>query len=220
MVVDGWVVVDADEPPPPHAARDATEATSRPGARSERARTSGSLPIAACRNFTAEYAAEVPFTDVLAANEAYADRFDGGGLTGQAAKRLAVLTCIDTRIDPLGMLGLRPGDAKILRNAGARVTEDVLRTLVLATYLLNVSRVMVIAHTDCRMVGGTDDDVHEAIAANGGPDTRSLQFQVTADVGQTLQADVQRIRSSPYLGAVEVGGFRYDVGTGRLTQLC
>jgi carbonic anhydrase len=118
------------------------------------------------------------------------------------------------------MLGLQPGDAKILRNAGARVTEDVLRTLVLATYLLNVSRVMVIAHTDCRMVGGTDDDVHEAIAANGGPDTRSLQFQVTADVGQTLQADVQRIRSSPYLGGVEVGGFRYDVGTGRLTQLC
>ena len=162
----------------------------------------------------------MPFTDVLAANEAYADRFDVGGLTGQAAKRLAVLTCIDTRIDPLGMLGLRPGDAKILRNAGARVTEDVLRTLVLATYLLNVSRVMVIAHTDCRMVGGTDADVHEAITASGGPDTRSLQFQVTADVGQTLEADVQRIRSSPYLGGVEVGGFRYDVGTGRLTQLC
>jgi carbonic anhydrase len=158
--------------------------------------------------------------DVISANEEYAARFDGDDLTGQAAKGLAVLTCIDTRIDPLGMLGLRPGDAKILRNAGARVTDDVLRTLVLAAYLLSVSRVMVIAHTDCRMVGGTDDDVHAAIAANGGPDTRSLAFQVTTDVERTLEQDVQRIRSSPYLGAVEVGGFLYDVRTGRLAQLC
>jgi carbonic anhydrase len=162
----------------------------------------------------------VPFTDVLSANEAYAARFDGNGLTGDASRGLAVLTCIDTRIDPLGMLGLRPGDAKILRNAGGRVTDDVLRTLVLAGYLLNVSRVMVIAHTDCRMVGGTDDDVHRAIAAKGGPDTRSLTFQVAADAEETLRGDVQRIRSSPYLGDLETGGFMYDVHTGRLAQLC
>ncbi|MGZ4334170.1 MAG: beta-class carbonic anhydrase [Gaiellaceae bacterium] len=160
------------------------------------------------------------FSDVLDANEAYAARFDGDRLGGEAARGLAVLTCIDTRIDPLAMLGLRAGDAKILRNAGARVTEDVLRTLVLAAYLLNVSRVMVIAHTDCRMVGGTDEDVHEAIGASGGPDTRSLVFQVTPDVEQTLREDVQRIRSSPYLGRIEVGGFVYDVRTGRLAQLC
>jgi len=162
----------------------------------------------------------VPFSDVLSANEAYAAQFDGDSLTGRATKGLAVLTCIDTRIDPLGMLGLRPGDAKILRNAGARVTDDVLRTLVLASYLLNVSRAMVIAHTDCRMVGGTDDDVHQAIADAGGPDTRSLVFQVTDDVERTLQQDVRRIRSSPYLAGLEVGGFLYDVRTGRLAQLC
>ena len=162
----------------------------------------------------------MPFTDVLAANERYVARFDDHDLSGQAAKGLAVLTCIDTRIDPLGMLGLRPGDAKILRNAGARVTDDVLRTLVLASYLLNVSRVMVIAHTDCRMVGGTDEDVHRAIEERGGPDTRSLVFQVTADVGETLGRDVRRIRSWPYLTDLEVGGFLYDVHTGRLSQLC
>jgi carbonic anhydrase len=162
----------------------------------------------------------VPFSDVLAANEEYAKRFDGGGLGGQAARGLAVLTCIDTRIDPLAMLGLRPGDAKILRNAGARVTEDVLRTLVLAAYLLNVDRVMVIAHTDCRMVGGTDEDVHEAIGRSGGPDTRSLVFQVTPDVRETVRQDVRRIRSSPYLAGLEAGGFLYDVRTGRLAQLC
>lgn len=162
----------------------------------------------------------MPFTDVLHANEEYAAGFADHGLSGRAAKGLAVLTCIDTRIDPLAMLGLRPGDAKILRNAGARVTEDVLRTLVLAAYLLNVSRVMVIAHTDCRMVGETDDDVHAAIAANGGPDTRSLVFQVTPDVEATLRQDVQRIRSSPYLGELEAGGFVYNVGSGRLAQVC
>ena len=162
----------------------------------------------------------MPFTDVLSANEAYAAEFSGGDLTGQAARGLAVLTCIDTRIDPLGMLGLRPGDAKILRNAGARVTDDVLRTLVLATYLLNVSRVMVIAHTDCRMVGGTEEDVHEAIAGRGGPDTRSLVFQVTTDVEATLRHDVLRIRASPYLADLESAGFVYDVRTGRVTQVC
>lgn len=161
----------------------------------------------------------MPFEDVLQANEAYASEFDRGGLSGQAAKGLAVLTCIDTRIDPLAMLGLRPGDAKILRNAGARVTDDVLRTLVLAAYLLNVSRVMVVAHTDCRMVGGTDADVHEAIAAKGGPDTRSLEFRVTADVEETLRHDVERIRASPYLGGLESGGFVYDVRSGRVAQL-
>jgi len=160
---------------------------------------------------------QMPFTDVLAANRSYAASFHAGALTGQARKRLAVLTCIDTRIDPLGMLGLKPGDAKILRNAGARVTDDVLRTLVLASYLLNVNRAMVIAHTDCRMVGGTDDDVHEAIREKGGPDTRSLVFAVTADVEETLRQDVQRIRSSPYLAGIEVGGFLYDVRTGRIT---
>ena len=88
---------------------------------------------------------------------------------------------MDSRIDPLAMLGLAPGDAKILRNAGARVTDDVLRTLVLADHLLGVDRVMVVAHTNCRMASGTEDDVHAAIRATGGPDTRSISFLTTSD---------------------------------------
>ncbi|HSL65209.1 MAG TPA: carbonic anhydrase, partial [Gaiellaceae bacterium] len=95
------------------------------------------------------------FADVLAANEAYARDFRLAALHGRAAKGLALLTCMDSRVEPLSMLGLLPGDAKIFRNAGARVTEDVLRTLVLATSLLGVDRVMVVAHTDCRMAGGS-----------------------------------------------------------------
>src|SRR5918995_630538 len=90
-------------------------------------------------------AGDATFDDVLAANEAYADEFRLAGLEPVAAKGLAVLTCMDSRIEPLAMLGLRPGDAKILRNAGARVTDDVLRTLVLASYLLGVDRAMVVA---------------------------------------------------------------------------
>ena len=131
-----------------------------------------------------------------------------------------MLTCMDSRIEPLRMLGLQPGDAKILRNAGARVTDDVLRTLVLASSLLGVERVMVVPHTDCRMAAGSEEDVHAAVAEAGGPDTRSLSFLVTDDQEATLRGDVQRIRSSPYLPRLEVGGFVYDVDSGRLTRLC
>jgi carbonic anhydrase len=164
--------------------------------------------------------AEQPFADFLAANESYAADFRLSGLQPWAARRLAVLTCIDSRIEPLAMLGLRPGDAKILRNAGARVTDDVLRTFVLAFYLLGVDRAMVIAHTDCRMASGSEEEVHTAVREAGGPDTRSLSFLVTTNQEATVRADVQRVRSWPYLTRLSVAGFLYDVGTGRLTQLC
>jgi carbonic anhydrase len=160
------------------------------------------------------------FADVLAANAAYAHEFQLAGLEPRAAKGLAVLTCIDSRIEPLRMLGLEPGDAKILRNAGARVTDDVLRTLVLASYLLGVDRTMVVAHTKCRMASGDENDIHAALDEAGGPDTRSLAFLVTDDQEATLRADVQRVRSWPYLSRLRVGGFLYDVDSGGLTQLC
>lgn len=160
-----------------------------------------------------------PFSDVLTANETYAANFPLAGLGSRAAKRLAILTCMDSRIEPLAMLGLRPGDAKILRNAGARVTDDVLRTLVLGSYLLGVDRVMVIAHTDCRMTG-SENDIRMAVSNAGGPDTRTLSFLVTDDQEASVRADVERVRSWPYLAHLHVGGFVYDVDTGRVTQLC
>lgn len=164
--------------------------------------------------------ADGTFADVLAANEEYAWDFRLAGLEPVAARGLAVVTCMDSRIEPLAMLGLQPGDAKIVRNAGARVTDDVLRTLVLSTYLLGVDRAMVVAHTKCRMATGSEEDVHAAVAAAGGPDTRSLAFLTTDDQEATVREDVQRIRSWPYLDRLRVGGFLYDVDTGRLTQLC
>lgn len=157
------------------------------------------------------------FADVLSANEKFASAFTDPGLPGVAAHGLAVLTCMDSRIDPLAMLGLSKGDAKILRNAGARVTDDVLRTLVLAAYLLGVNRVLVVAHTDCGMSRKTEEQAHAAITEQSGIDTRSLHFAMVSDQESVLRADVQRIRSSPYLPAqTPVAGAIYDVTTGQL----
>jgi carbonic anhydrase len=157
------------------------------------------------------------FDDLLSANHGYAEGFTSAGLPGRAARGLAVVTCMDSRIEPLQMLGLSKGDAKILRNAGARVTDDVLRTLVLAVHLLGVDRVMVVAHTDCRMATVTDEQVHAAVLERSGIDTRSLEFRTMDDQVASLTEDVQRVRSSPYLPAgLPVIGCRYDVETGRI----
>ncbi|WP_204055718.1 beta-class carbonic anhydrase [Microbispora corallina] len=157
------------------------------------------------------------FDDLLAANEKYASDFSHSDLTGRALKGLAVVTCMDSRIDPLGLLGLQAGDAKILRNAGARVTDDVLRTLVLAVYLLGVNRVLVMPHTDCRMAKSTDEQVHDLISSEYGVDTRSLEFKTVPDQHEALRHDLTRIKASPYLpDDLVVGGALYDVHTGRL----
>jgi carbonic anhydrase len=160
------------------------------------------------------------FEDVLAANAEYAKAFRHVDLDGRARRRLGLLTCIDSRIDPLATLGLEPGDAKIIRNAGARVTDDVVRTLVLATYLLDVERFMVIAHTDCRMVAASENELHRAIRAAGGPDTSDAPFGVTADQRLSLREGVSRIRETPHLEHVRVGGFLLDVRSGKLERVC
>ena len=161
------------------------------------------------------------FDDLLNANADYANAFVDDGLPGQAARGLAIVTCMDSRIEPLTMLNLKRGDAKILRNAGGRVTGDVLRTLVLATHLLGVNRILVVEHTECKMASHTADEVHQSIFEASGIDSRSLEFQLMDDQLQSLAQDVQRVRSSPYLpGGVEVGGFLYDVRTGLLKEVC
>jgi carbonic anhydrase len=127
---------------------------------------------------------------------------------------------MDSRIEPLAMLGLSPGDAKILRNAGARVDAGVLATLALAHRLLDVTRAMVVAHTDCRMSVAGGAELHEAMAAAGGPDTSDLSFAVAAGREETVRRDVDLIRSSPHLAGLEAAGFLYDVETGRLSRIC
>ena len=139
------------------------------------------------------------FDDLLAANAEYQKTFKYSGLTGQAKQGLAIVTCMDSRINPLSVVGMRSGDAKILRNAGARVTEDVLRTLVLASYLLNVDRVLVMPHTDCRMAKSDEPEIHATLQEQFGVDTRSLEFRTVSDQVGALKIDVQRIRSYPLI---------------------
>lgn len=160
------------------------------------------------------------FADLTASNEAFAARFVDHDLPGQAKRGLAVITCMDSRIDPLALLGLEAGDAKILRNAGARVTDDTLRTLVLATYLLNVSRVLVMPHTNCKMASATEDQIHQSLLSDFGVDTRSLEFRADPDQRSALAKDLVKIRAYPLLHeGITVGGAIYDVHTGRLTPV-
>lgn len=160
------------------------------------------------------------FDDLLGANREAATRRTGPRLPGRAARGLAVVTCMDSRIDPLRMLSLAEGDAYILRNAGGRVSHDVLSALVLAVHLLDVRRIMVVAHTSCRMGQPSDDALHAAIADASGMDTRSLDFGAVPDQEDALRHDVQRIRSSPHLSTeLSVIGCRYDLDTGLLDVL-
>lgn len=161
------------------------------------------------------------FADILAANRAYAERFQLGGLAAPAAKGLGVLTCIDSRIEPLATLGLQPGDAKIVRNAGARVTDDALRSLVLAANLLAVNRIMVIAHTDCAMANITDDELRVELArVHPEADFSETTLHAIPDQHATLTVDIERIRQCPLLPeGIAIAGFVYDVHTGLLLQV-
>ena len=157
------------------------------------------------------------FSDVISANTKFVENFQNSELTGTARKGLAIVTCMDSRISPLAVVGMQAGDAKILRNAGARVTDDVLRTLVLASYLLGVNRVLIMPHTDCRMASADEATIHATIKDQFGVDTRSLEFRTVSDQRAALAIDVTRIRTYPLLQkGVSVAGAIYSVSTGQL----
>jgi carbonic anhydrase len=157
------------------------------------------------------------FDDLLAANRHYRDEFHDSGVAGIAAKGLAVLTCIDSRIDPLALLGLRPGDAKIIRNAGARVTPDALRSLVIAANLLGVSRICVVQHTDCAMVGSSEEEFRARVSAARGLDASGWEFLASTDQLATLREDIAAIRACALMPPdVHIGGFIFNVRSGEL----
>lgn len=160
------------------------------------------------------------FEDLWRANEEYVKTFKYSELTGRAARGLAIVTCMDSRINPLSVVGMKSGDAKILRNAGARVTEDVLRTLVLATYLLGVDRILVMPHTDCRMAQEDEEVIHAMIEQQHGVDTRSLEFNTVVDQRAALSRDLARIRAFPLLPKnVAVSGAIYHVSNGQIEPI-
>jgi carbonic anhydrase len=159
------------------------------------------------------------FEDLLTANRDYAASFQMTGFDGIAHAGVAMVTCMDSRIDPLRMVGLRPGDAKIFRNPGGRVTPQALEALVLGVHLLNVHRILVVPHTRCAMASSTLEELRARVGESAGQDASWQSFGVVTDQAAALADDVRSVRSHPLIpDSVEVGGFLYDVDTGLLTR--
>jgi carbonic anhydrase len=160
------------------------------------------------------------FDDLLEANQRFAQDFRLSGFDGIARAGVAVVTCMDSRIDPLGMLGLSPGDAKIFRNPGGRVTPQALEALILAVHLLNVDRILVIPHTRCAMASASEHELQERIRASSGQDASWQPFGVVTDQEEALREDIAKVHAHPLIpDRVKVGGFVYDVDTGLLNPL-
>jgi carbonic anhydrase len=159
------------------------------------------------------------FDDLMKANKEFAASFELGGFDGVAHAGVAIVTCMDSRIDPLRMVGLRPGDAKIFRNPGGRVTESALEALVLGAHLLNVERILIVPHTKCAMASNTENELRVRVGKSAGQDASWQSFHVVSDQIATLQQDVQRVRTHPLIPEhTKVGGFMYYVDTGLLDQ--
>lgn len=159
------------------------------------------------------------FDDLLEANRAFAESFTLSGFDGVAHAGVAIVTCMDSRIDPLGMVGLKPGDAKIFRNPGGRVTDAALEALVLATHLLNVDRVLVVPHTRCAVASNSEAELRRRVEESAGADATWQRFHVIEDQVATLQEDIHRVTSHPLVpDSVQVAGFVYDVDSGLLTR--
>ncbi len=160
------------------------------------------------------------FEDLIAANRTFAETFDLAGFDGVAHAGIAIVTCMDSRIAPLHMFGLVPGDAKIFRNPGGRVTPQALEALVLGVHLLQVERILVVPHTRCAMATSSLDEMRAKVAESAGQDASWQNFGVIEDQEGTLRDDVRKVRSHPLIpGSVAVGGFMYDVDTGLVEQL-
>jgi carbonic anhydrase len=162
----------------------------------------------------------VTVTDNLLANaQRYADSFDLGSLPMPPAKRVAVLACMDARINPYGLLGLGEGDAHVIRNAGGVVTDDAIRSLAISQRLLGTEEIILIHHSDCGMLTFKDDDFRRQIQEDTGlkPGWAAEAFD---DPEEDVRQSIARIKVSPFIPNKEhVRGFVYEVETGRLTEV-
>lgn len=160
------------------------------------------------------------FDLLLASNRRYAAGFSLSDMPARAAKGFALITCMDTRIDPLAILGLQVGDAKIVRNAGGRVTPDVLRSMVLAASFLGVTHIAVMHHTSCALAGTTDSDVLENLSEEQRRELSETAFLAMPDPDAALAEDVRVLRSFGGMPpGIHVEGWRYDVASGRIARL-
>lgn len=159
-------------------------------------------------------------TDTLVANaESYAASFDKAGLPTPPATGVAVVACMDARLNPYGLLGLAEGDAHVIRNAGGVVTEDVIRSLTISQRLLATTEIVLIHHTGCGMVTFSDDEVKAQIEADTGI-RPSFALEAFPDADADIRQSIARIKASPFIPHKDsVRGFVYEVETGRLREV-
>jgi carbonic anhydrase len=158
------------------------------------------------------------FARALAENARYADQFDRSALPLPPGRKLAVLACMDARLTVEDVLGLRTGDAHIIRNAGGLATDDAIRSLVISQNLLGTEEVIVIEHTGCGMLTFQDEDVRRDLADKTGQDL-DIRFLAFPELRSNLREQVRRIREHPWLKDVPIHGAIYDVESGRLNPL-
>jgi carbonic anhydrase len=155
--------------------------------------------------------------EVLQSNRQYAAKFDLGGLAMPPARKLAVLACMDARLTVEQLLGLKTGDAHIIRNAGGIATEDALRSLIISHHLLGTQEFIVINHTDCGMITFSDHELlHKLEDQTGESAVAPVHFHAFKDLEENVRQQVARIKNHPYVRNIPVRGFIYDVKSGKL----
>ena len=152
-------------------------------------------------------------------NEAFAEDFDKGDLPLPPARKVAIVACMDARLNPYPMLGLSIGDAHVIRNAGGVVTDDEIRSLAISQHLLGTEEIMLIHHTDCGMLTFSNEEFQQMLEDHSGerPEWHAMNF---SDLGEDVRDSIKRIKESPFIPKTDaVRGFVYDVKTGRLEEV-
>ena len=152
-------------------------------------------------------------------NRAYAEGFDKGDLPLPPAKKVAVVACMDARLDPARALGLAEGDAHVIRNAGGVVTDEEIRSLAISQNLLGTEEIMLVHHTDCGMLTFSDEEFAEKLENETGqtPDFEAHAFE---DLDENVRHSIQKIKESPFIpNKHAVRGFVYEVESGRLREV-
>ncbi len=158
--------------------------------------------------------------ELLTANDRYAEVFDRSKLSLPPAKHLAILACMDARLTVPDFLGLRTGDAHIIRNAGGIATEDAIRSLIISTKLLGTKEFVVVNHTDCGMLAFRDEELQARLTKETGADARKIVFHAFGNLEENVRTQVARIKTNPFVPKdIPVTGFVYDVRSGRLARV-
>jgi len=157
--------------------------------------------------------------DLLRNNARFAEAFDQGDLPLPPARKIAIVACMDARLNPYPILGLELGEAHVIRNAGGVITDDEIRSLAISQHLLGTEEIMLIHHTDCGMLTFSDQDFADRLEAATGqrPTWEARSF---ADLDQDVRDSIQRIKDSPFVARKDsIRGFVYEVETGRLREV-